>query len=198
MARKWRVEYAGACYHVINRGNHRAWVFKEEGARDAFEACLGEAAARYRWRLHAWVVMGNHFHLAVETGEPNLVAGMQWLQSVYANRFNRYRREHGQLFQGRYKALLVEPGDALGMVCHYIHLNPVRAKIVPVDELASYRHGSYPLLFKPEHRPSCLSVAAFLAQAGELTDSPPGWAAYRDYLAWQAAEGPAGRNAAYT
>jgi putative transposase len=197
VARKWRIEYSGAVYHVINRGNYRAWVFREEGAREAFEACLYEAAERYGWIVHAWVVMGNHFHLAVATPDGNLVAGMQWLQSVYANRFNRYRGENGQLFQGRYQALLVEPGDALGMVCHYIHLNPVRAQILPVEQLPAYRHGSYRLLFAPGERPRFLQVNAFLVQAGSLADTPAGWAAYQSYLSWQATEGPAGRNAAY-
>jgi REP element-mobilizing transposase RayT len=79
MARKHRIEYEGACYHVINRGNYRTWVFKEEGAKDAFEQCLAEAATRCGWRVHAWVVMGNHFHLAVETPKASLSAGMQWL-----------------------------------------------------------------------------------------------------------------------
>lgn len=197
MARGWRVEYPGAVYHVINRGNYRAWVFREEGARDAFEACLYEAAERYGWVLHAWVVMSNHFHLAVETPQGNIVAGMQWLQSVYANRFNRYRRENGQLFQGRYKALLVEKGDALGQVCHYIHLNPVRAGLVTVEQLPKYAHASYPLLEWPKDRPAFLRVADFLAQAGDLADTAAGWSSYRQYLDWQAAEGPAGRNQAY-
>ncbi|HVU33809.1 MAG TPA: transposase [Opitutaceae bacterium] len=182
---------------MINRGNYRAWVFGEEGARDAFEACLHEAAERYGWVLHAWVIMSNHYHLAVETPDANLVPGMQWLQSVYANRFNRYRGENGQLFQGRYKALLVEKGEALGQVCHYIHLNPVRAGVVPVAELRAYRSGSYRLLVQPKERPSFLRVAAFLAEAGGLADTPAGWRCYEQYLAWQAAEGPAGRNRAY-
>ncbi|PTX95462.1 transposase [Opitutus sp. ER46] len=197
MARKWRVEYPGAVYHVINRGNYRAWVFREEGARDAFEACLREAAERYGWVLHAWVVMSNHFHLALETPAGNLVAGMQWLQSVYANRFNRYRGENGQLFQGRYKALLVEKGTALGQVCDYIHLNPVRARMITVEALGNYGHGSYRFLARPKARPAYLDVADFLMQAGGLADTPAGWRCYADYMAWQAAEGPAGRNQAY-
>jgi len=127
MARKLRLEFPGACYHVINRGNYRAWVFREEKTKAAFEACLFEACARCQWRLHAFVIMGNHYHLAMETPLGNLVAGMQWLQATFANRFDRLREEHGHLFQGRFKALLVEPGGALGQVCHYIHLNPVRA-----------------------------------------------------------------------
>ena len=131
MARKFRLEYPGACYHVINRGNYRRNVFAPQGAAEAFERCLGEAGARFGWRVHAFVIMRNHFHLAVETPDPNLSLGMKFLQGTWANRFNRYHGETGRPFQGRYKALHVEPGEALAQVAHYIHLNPLRAKVVP-------------------------------------------------------------------
>ncbi len=143
MPRKLRVEYPGACYHVINRGNYRADIFATAGARAAFMRCLGEACKKSGWRLHAYVLMRNHYHLALETPAGNLVAGMQWLQATFANRFNNLRRERGHLFQGRYKALLVEPGEALGHVCHYIHLNPVRAGVVSVSGLKEFRDSSY-------------------------------------------------------
>ena len=196
MARKLRLEFPGAIYHVINRGNHRTNVFATAGARGAFEKCLFETVAKSGWVLHAFVVMRNHFHLAVETPAGNLGAGMQWLQATFANRFNRLRGERGHLFQGRYKALVVEPGETLGLVCHYIHLNPVRAGVVPVEELSSYRASSYWHLGR-DQRPEGLRVTAALAEAGGWADSPAGRAAYAKYLAWQAAEGPAGRNAAY-
>ena len=98
MPRKLRLEFAGACYHVINRGNYRADIFQTEGARAAFEACLFEACEKSNWVLHAFVVMSNHYHLALETPDANLVAGMQWLQATFANRFNRLRGERGHLF----------------------------------------------------------------------------------------------------
>jgi len=104
--------------------------FQDGGAKAAFESCLFEACAKSGWILHAFVLMRNHYHLALETPEGNLVAGMQWLQATFANRFNQRRGERGHLFQGRYKALLVEEGGPLGLVCHYIHLNPVRASVV--------------------------------------------------------------------
>ena len=75
MARKVRIEYAGACYHVINRGNYRSWIFESEGARVSFLKCLQEACEGMGWRLHAWVLMGNHYHLCLETPEANLVEG---------------------------------------------------------------------------------------------------------------------------
>jgi len=197
MARKLRLEYPGACYHVINRGNYRGAVFKTEGARLAFEACLFEACARSGWLLHAYVVMSNHYHLAVETPKANLVPGMQWLQATFANRFNRLRGERGHLFQGRYKALVVEPGAALGLVCHYIHLNPVRAGLIPVGDLRNYRASSYWHLWRPRTRPAFLSCRTSLDEAGCLSDTRAGWQSYAAYLDWQAGAGPVGRTKAY-
>lgn len=147
--------------------------------------------------LHAYVIMGNHYHLALETPQGNLAAGMQWLQSTFANRFNKLRGERGHLFQGRYKALLVEAGEALGQVCHYIHLNPVRAGLTAVEQLDEYRGSSYWYLKRPRQRPDFLLCATALTEAGALADTPAGWRSYADYLAWQAEEGPAGRNKAY-
>jgi putative transposase len=198
MSFKLRLEFPGACYHVINRGNYRNWIFQDVGSKTAFEACMLEGCERSGWLLHGFVVMGNHYHLAVETPLGNLSAGMQWLQSTFANRFNRLRGVRGHLFQGRFKALLVEPGDALGQVCHYIHLNPVRAGIVPVAELTNYRWSSYWGLQHPAKRPRCLRVEAPLVAAGDLPDTRQGWKCYADYLEWQSVEGPAGKNLAYT
>jgi putative transposase len=197
MARKLRLEFPGAIYHVINRGNYRAFVFKTEGAREAFADCVFEACARCGWLLHAYVIMGNHYHLAVETPQGNLVAGMQWLQSTFANRFNRLRGERGHLFQGRYKALMVEEGEGLGLLCHYIHLNPVRAELMTLAKLDGYRYSSYWYLTRPKQRPDCLQSQTALTEAGQLADSPAGWRVYADYLAWQMAEGPAGKSQAY-
>ncbi len=184
MARKLRLQYPGAMYHVINRGNYRANVFGTEGAKDAFLACLEEACAFAGWRVHAYVVMRNHYHLALETPEPTLVDGMQWLQSTYANRFNRFRGEHGHVFQGRYQAIVVEDGAHLGAVCHYIHLNPVRAGIVPAAEVAAYPWSSMNAFARPKARPQWLSVDDALIAAGSLPDTPAGHRAYVDYLTW--------------
>ena len=197
MARKLRLEFPGAIYHVLNRGNYRAFVFKSAGAKQAFEECVFAACARSGWLLHAFVIMGNHYHLAVETPQGNLVAGMQWLQSTFANRFNQLRGERGHLFQGRYKALLVEEGTALGLLCHYLHLNPVRAGIVSAGRLGEYRHSSFWYLNHPKLRPEFLRCQSALREAGALADTPAGWRAYADHLAWQAEEGPAGKSKAY-
>lgn len=181
MARLWRVEYAGACYHVINRGNYRQNLFVDQGAAEAFEKALGEAASRFHWKIHAYVIMRNHFHLALELTEPNLSVGMQWLQSTWARRYNNYRNITGRPFQGRYKALHVEPGESLARVCDYIHLNPVRAGIVEVEQLGEYRFCSY-FHFRKSTRPSWLCSDTILLGAGELADTDAGWSNYLVHL----------------
>jgi len=197
MARKLRLEFPGAIYHVINRGNYRADIFQREGARLAFERCLFAACRKSGWVLHAYVLMRNHYHLALESPQGNLGVGMQWLQSTFANRFNKLRGERGHLFQGRYKSLIVERGEALGQVCHYIHLNPVRAGVVSVGRLQEYRFSSYWQLWHPAARPPFLQVTTALEHAGGFPDTPLGRKHYVEYLAWQAASGPAGRSEAY-
>jgi len=187
MARKIRLEFPGACYHVINRGNYRRDLFAPKGAAEAFERCLFEAAEKFGWRLHAFVIMRNHFHLAVETPEPNLSTGMKWLQGTWAMRFNRFRAETGRPFQGRYKALHVEPGEALGQVCHYIHLNPVRAKVLPADRIGEYLRSSL-AWFQRKDRPACLMPDTVLAESGRLADTAAGWRNYTGYLAALAEE----------
>ena len=142
MARLLRMEYEGGVYHVINRGNYRSDIFGAERTKAAFLKCLGEACEKAAWKVHAWCVMTNHFHLALETPQPNLVEGMRWFEGTFANRFNRMRKERGHLFQGRYKSLIVDPGDGLGSLCHYIHLNPVRAGICEADDLTHWRWSS--------------------------------------------------------
>jgi len=136
MARRLRLQFPGARSHIINRGNFRQAVFSTAGAGQAFVTTLDEAAERFRWRLHAYRVMSNHYHLALETPEPNLAVGVHWLQTTYATRHNRFRRRHGHLFQGRFKSLLIEDATHLARVVDYIHLNPVRAGTVPAERIA--------------------------------------------------------------
>lgn len=183
MPRKVRIEYAGAIYHLINRGNYRSFIFETEGARKSFLGCLDEACRSMQWRLYAWCLMGNHYHLCLQTHEPNLVEGMRWLQSTFANRFNRFRKVNGHVFQGRYKAILLD-ADALGAVCHYIHLNPVRAGVVQAPMLQSYADSSFARLWYPSRRAGYESPEVALDYAGGLTDSPAGRRKYRDYLGY--------------
>jgi len=172
---------------VINRGNYRQHLFKGRGAAEAFERTLGETATQFGWRIHAYVVMSNHFHLAVELTEPNLSEGMKWLQGTWIRRYNALRRLVGRPFQGRYKALLLEPGPALGQVCHYIHLNPVRARLVAPDKVADYPWSSLPHWTRKD-RPEWLEPAVVLGEAGKLTDSKAGWRKYFEYLEFLATD----------
>lgn len=180
MARKLRIQFEGAIYHVINRGNYRRNLFESARAIQAFEGCLFEAFERFKWRLHGFSFMINHYHLVLETPATNLPEGMQWLQSTYATRFNRFRHEHGHLFQGRYKAILVEPGPSLARVVNYAHLNPVEAGIVPADQVATYRWSSLHYFIKGL-RPPFLVCAEWLREL-ELDDTPEGWRDYLKYL----------------
>jgi REP element-mobilizing transposase RayT len=194
MARKLRLEFPGAVYHVINRGNYRSDIFAHEKTKEAFEQCLFEACHKSAWLLHGFIVMRNHFHLGLSTPEGNLIAGMHWLETTFATRFNRFRRENGHLFQGRYKAILVERGERLGAVCDYIHLNPVRARFLTVPQLMQYRHSSYWYLRNPKLRPYFLRPQTALTAVG-LQDTPKGWKQYDRHLELQAASKPAGSNA---
>jgi putative transposase len=197
MPRKLRLVYENAIYHVINRGNYRSNVFTSEGAAQAFEKVMFEAVKRYGWKLQAYVVMRNHFHLAITTPTPNLVAGMQWLQSTYAARFNRFRGAQGHLFQGRYKAQVVEPGESLARVVNYIHLNPVRAKLVEPTQVAIFRWSSLRRFVKPEYRRPEMEAASWLLTMGRA-DDPAGWADYIDWLVKLGANQPAQRREGLT
>ncbi|WP_309387645.1 transposase [Cerasicoccus frondis] len=177
MPRAPRLEFAGARYHVINRGNYRQDLFTTHKTGAAFEKTLFEACGRFGWQVHAYVLMSNHYHLALETPEPNLSVGMQWLQGVFANRFNHFVKTPGHVFQGRYQALVIEPGPSLLRVVNYIHLNPVRANICELKALKSYELSSFPKLYEPDRWPH-LTSETWLGQSGSL---PPGKLGMRQY-----------------
>ncbi len=132
MPRSLRLEFPGAFYHVMARGNRREAIFNDDHDRRFFLATLSEACAMTGWRVHAWVLMGNHYHLFIETPEANLVAGMSWLQNTVTRRHNVRHLSWGRLFGDRYKAVLVEGADTYHYrtLADYIHLNPVRARLV--------------------------------------------------------------------
>ena len=180
MARKPRWEFEGAIYHVFNRGNCRKDLFFDEGDAGAFEKALFEVCEKCRWIVHAYAVMRNQFHLAVETPEANLASGMAWLQGTFANRFNRVHGERGHVFQSRYKSLLVEEGRPLLGLVNFIHLSPVRAGMKNVRDLGDFPFSSYPKFFK-KSPPDCLSRAQFLG-ALKFPDSVRGMRKYAEYL----------------
>jgi len=178
MPRQLRVEYAGAIYHVMNRGDRREPIFKDDADRQRFVETLGEACVRTGWQVHAYVLMPNHFHLVVETPQPNRVAGMKWFLGTYISRFNRRHKLSGHLFSGRYKSLIVDGSGSgyLKSVCDYVHLNPARAKLVARDAPpASCAWSSWPAyLLAPSKRPVWLRVDRLLGEWGIPKDSPAG------------------------
>ncbi len=178
MARKLRVEYPGAIYHVMNRGDRREEIFRDDQDRERFLETLGEVCAKTGWRVHAVCLLGNHFHLVVETPQGNLVTGMKWFLGTYTARFNRRHKLFGHLFSGRYKALVVDgsgPGY-LKTVCDYVHLNPARAKLLkPEQALRAYRWSSWPeYLQAPGKRPGWLRVERLLGEYRIPKDSAAG------------------------
>ena len=178
MARKLRLQYPGAIYHAMNRGDRREPIFNDDEDRRMFLGTLGEACEKTDWQIHAWCLMHNHSHLVAETPRANLVEGMQWFLGVYTNRFNHRHKEFGHLFSGRYKALLVEgSGNGhLKSACDYVHLNPVRAGLLPLEApLQTYPWSSYPLyLQEPTGRPVWLRVDRLLGEWGIPKDSQAG------------------------
>jgi REP element-mobilizing transposase RayT len=180
MARSIRIQIAGGFYHVMARGNRREKIFADDDDRRFFLQTLSEACAMTGWRIHAWVLMGNHYHLFIETPEANLVAGMQWLQNAYTRRFNVRHRKRGRLFGDRYKAVIVEGarGDYYRTLMDYIHLNPVRARIVEprqgqsvLDYPWSSVAGGYALA---AHRRAKWLAAAHGLSVFECGDDPAG------------------------
>lgn len=149
MARPLRIEYSGALYHVMSRGNARKAIVRDDVDREKRLDWLRRTVETYGWRLHAFVLMDNHDHLFVETPEANLSAGMQFLNGGYSSYFNRRRRRSGHLFQGRFKAQLIEEEGYFLEVSRYIHLNPVRAKRIPPEK---YPWSSYPGYVHPAVR----------------------------------------------
>jgi putative transposase len=141
MARPLRVEFAGALYHVTARGNERRAVFRDDEDRQRFLATLEESSREYGLRLHAFCLMPNHYHLLVETPRANLSRAIGWLQTTYTIRFNRRHRRSGHLFQGRFKAHIIDAEDYARQLICYVHLNPVRPRdknaIVPEERRAT-------------------------------------------------------------
>jgi putative transposase len=178
MARKLRLEYPGALYHVLNRGDRREPVFRDDADRQRFLETLEEACDKTGWQVHALCLMPNHFHLVVETPRANLVAGMKWLLGTYTGRFNRRHALSGHLFGGRYKALIVDgSGEGyLRTVCDYVHLNPARAGLLrPEQALRMYAWSSWPeYLKRPGQRWRWLQVDRLLGEYRIPKDSRAG------------------------
>ena len=144
MPRPLRIEYDYAVYHVMNRGRARQFIFHNKEYYQIFLTTLGEAAERFDCIIHAYCLMGNHYHLLIETPRANLGRIMRHINGVYTQRYNRLKRTDGPLFRGRYKAILVEKDEYLLQLSRYIHLNPIKMKRPLVEKLEDYPWSSYP------------------------------------------------------
>jgi putative transposase len=134
MARPLRIEYSGAIYHITSRGNARKKIYNDDHDRENFLGVIGIVIKRYNWLCHAYCLMDNHYHLLIETPDANLSIGMRQLNGVYTQLYNRRYRRQGHIFQGRYKAILVNKDNYLLELCRYVVLNPVRARLVELPE----------------------------------------------------------------
>jgi len=141
MARPLRIEMAGGLYHVTARGWEKRGIVDKDADREDWLRLLDRVATRSNWRVFSWVLMSNHYHLFLRTPEPNLSVGMHDLNSGYASLFNRRYRRVGSLFQGRFKAVLVENETHAWELSRYVHLNPVRGHMVDLPE--DYPWSSY-------------------------------------------------------
>ena len=193
MARPLRIEYPGAVYHVTSRGNARQDIVADDQDRIAFLVLLAHVIDRFGWRCHAYCLMDNHYHLLLETPQPNLSLGMRQLNGRYTQTVNRRHRRVGHLFQGRFTAILVEKDPHLLELCRYVVLNPVRAKMVTHPRL--WRWSSYRATAGETGAPLWLTVDWVRGQFGARQREAQG--RYRQFVAdghqgsrpWEALQG---------
>ena len=141
MGRAWRIEFEGASYHILSRGNEQKDIFYDDKDRYLFLEAIGEMSERFEIDIFAYVLLGNHYHILLRTNRTNLSKSMQWLGVTYTRRFNIRHDRVGHLFQGRFKSIIVQNNAYLMRLSCYIHRNPLRAGII--DRLADYRWSSY-------------------------------------------------------
>lgn len=165
MARPLRIEYAGALYHVTSRGDRREDIYLDDNDRERWLAVFAQVCSRFNWRCHAWCLMDNHYHIVIETIEGNLSQGMRQLNGVYTQQFNRKHGLFGHLFQGRYKAILVEKNAYLFELSRYVVLNPIRAGMV--KGLDDWQWSSYPAMTGDATVPDWLETDWLLGQFGK-------------------------------
>jgi len=183
MARAWRIEYEGALYHVLSRGNQRQAIFADDEDRLVFLTTLSEMAERFEVEVCAYVLMGNHYHLLLRTRRANLSRAMQWFGVAYTSRFNIKNQKSGHLFQGRFKSILVENDAYMLQLSYYIHNNPLRAGMV--KRLADYRWSSYTAYAYRKNHPPWLNSELILSQLANVGNRNR---AYRDNMKKYASE----------
>jgi len=180
MARRLRIQYPDAIYHVMARGNGRQDIVADDGDCSRLLVCLERAVNRSGWVLYAFVVLTNHLHLVLKTPRPNLAKGMQLFLSSYANGWARRYQHSGHLFQGRYRTELVEDETYLWVLTRYVHLNPVRAGLAAKPD--AWRWSSCPGYFRRRDRVDWVAYEALLAAwAGEFGRTDPE-APYRRFV----------------
>ena len=165
MARPLRLEFSGAVYHVTSRGDRQEDIFLCDDDRDDWLEILGIVCTRFNWVVHAFCQMSNHYHLLVETVDGNLSRGMRQLNGLYTQRFNRRHSMAGHLFQGRYKAILVQREAYLLALSRYVVLNPLRAGMV--ESLDQWRWSSYLSVTGAAPVPAWLDTDSVLNQFGQ-------------------------------
>ncbi|HET9033214.1 MAG TPA: transposase [Dokdonella sp.] len=164
MARPVRIEFGGALYHVTARGDRRETIFEDDGDRERFLELLGEVVSTFNWLCHAYCLMGNHYHLIIGTPDGNLSKGMRQLNGVFTQWSNRRHRRTGHLFQGRFKAILVDADSYLLELTRYVALNPVRAGMV--GDPGEWPWSSYSAMVGAADSPEWLETDGLLAQFG--------------------------------
>ena len=161
MTRQWRIEFEGAYYHILSRGNEQRNIFTDNDDRISFLEILGNMSERFEIEVYAYVLMNNHYHLLLKTNKPNISKGMQWFGTTYTRRYNVKHKRNGHLFQGRFKNFLVENDEYLMLLSCYIHRNPLRAGIV--RRLVDYPWSSYPVYAYGKKSPEWLRTAPILS-----------------------------------
>lgn len=192
MPRPLRIEYAGALYHVMSRGDRREAICRDDQDRECFLQTLGEVCGKTGWQAHAWCLMGNHFHLVLETPQANLVVGMKWLLGTFTGRFNRRHRWSGHLFGGWYKAQPIDErsGAYLVTACDYVHLNPARARLLAAETpLEAWQWSSYPAYLQPALRTSWLRVDRVLGEHALERDEAASRQEYARQVEWARTNG---------
>ena len=179
MVRPLRVEFAGAVHHVMSRGNARGAIVADDADRWRWLRLLERATLRHGWRVFALALMDNHYHVFLQTPEPNLSVGLQQLNSGYATYFNARHRRVGHVLQGRFRSIVVEEHGYWLELSRYVHLNPVRAGLVSRPE--DWAWSSYAGYHRPARRLKWVDYGRVLAEFGG--DTPAGRTAYRDYVA---------------
>lgn len=168
MTRAWRIEYEGALYHVLSRGNERGPIVFDDRDRKMFIDTIGQMSERFEIDVFAYVLMDNHYHLLFRTHRANLSKSMQWFGVTYTNRFNIRHARSGHLFQGRFKNIVVENDAYLLQLSYYIHRNPLRAG--RVNRLAFYKWSSYRAYAYGQAVPQWLNTDIILSQFSNAQD----------------------------